>query len=195
MAITYPLLLPTATGIKNISWRTTNAVAYSMSPFTFQGQAHAYSGQRWSADIDLPPMKRAQAEQWIAFLISLRGPFGTFYLYDPDGRTPQGTATTLTVSGSTGQNSVTGVSNGTLKAGDYFQIGTGSSSRLYKVLVDKAAGSNTMEIWPSLRADASSASADLTDASGVFMLEGQGMQWSADEVKYQGISFSAIERL
>jgi hypothetical protein len=52
-----------------------------------------------------------------------------------------------------------------------------------------------MEIWPSLRADASSASADLTDASGVFMLEGQGMQWSADEVKYQGISFSAIERL
>jgi hypothetical protein len=195
MAITYPLSLPTATGIKNISWKTSNAVAYSMSPFTFQGQAHAYSGQRWSADIDLPPMNRAQAEQWISFLISLRGPFGTFYLYDPDAKAPQGTATTLTVTGLTGQSSVTGNSNGTLKAGDYFQIGTGSSSRLYKVLVDKASGSNTMEIWPSLRADASSASADLTNASGVFMLDGQGMQWDANEVSIYGISFSALEKL
>ena len=83
MAIIYPLSLPTATGIAQIEIRAINAVAYSRSPFTFSGQAHAYSGQMWQADVSLPPMKRDNAEQWIAWLISLRGQFGTFLLNDP----------------------------------------------------------------------------------------------------------------
>ena len=36
MAITYPLALPTATGIRNIAFRARNAVAYNFSPFTFR---------------------------------------------------------------------------------------------------------------------------------------------------------------
>ena len=73
MAISYPLSLPTHTGITSIEFRAINTVAYSRSPFTLAGQAHAYSGEAWEADITLPPMNRDDAEQWIAFLISLRG--------------------------------------------------------------------------------------------------------------------------
>ena len=60
MAITYPLSFPVATKvIQSIELRAINAVAYSRSPFTFSGQAFAYPGQMWTADISLKPMKRA----------------------------------------------------------------------------------------------------------------------------------------
>ena len=92
MAITYPLTLPTHTGIRSVSFRARNAVAYSMSPFTFAGQAHVYPGQMWEADITLPPMKRGHAEEWNAFLMSLNGQAGTFLLGDPNGCAPRGSA-------------------------------------------------------------------------------------------------------
>ena len=92
MAITYPLTLPTHTGIRSVSFRARNAVAYSMSPFTFAGQAHQYAGQMWEADITLPTMRRSNAEQWNAFLMSLNGQAGTFLLGDPNGCVPRGTA-------------------------------------------------------------------------------------------------------
>jgi hypothetical protein len=90
--ITYPLSLPSHTGIRSVELRATNAVAYSRSPFTFAGQAFAYPGQMWQADVTLPPMKRADAEQWIAWLVSLRGQLGTFTMGDPLCKTPRGTA-------------------------------------------------------------------------------------------------------
>ena len=92
MTISYPLALPTHTGFAQIELRATNAVAYARSPFTFAGQAFAYPGQMWQADITLPPMKRADAEQWVAWLLSLRGQLGTFLLGDPNGAAPRGTA-------------------------------------------------------------------------------------------------------
>jgi hypothetical protein len=94
MAISYPLSLPTVSGIRAVEFRATNAVAYSASPFTFAGQAHAYPGQMWQADVTLAPMRdRADAEEWNAFLLSLRGQFGTFLLGDPNASTLRGTAT------------------------------------------------------------------------------------------------------
>ena len=92
MTISYPLALPSHTGLRAIELRATNAVAYSRSPFTFAGQAFAYPGQMWQADVTLPPMKRADAEQWVAWLVSLRGQLGTFTMGDPIGASPRGTA-------------------------------------------------------------------------------------------------------
>jgi hypothetical protein len=171
-----------------------NAVAYSKSPFTFAGQAHAYSGQTWQADVTLPPMKRADAEQWIAFLVSLRGQFGTFLLNDPSGTAPRGTATTVNITGSTGDSSVSTTMTGTLLAGDYIQLGSGADARLHKVLQDQS-GSGTLEIWPALRADQSNVSADLTSAAGVFRLSSNEQSWSVNEASIYGITFGAMEAL
>lgn len=194
MAITYPLALPTHTGIASIELHAVNAVAYSQSPFTFQGQAHAYSGEMWTADVSLPPMKRDDAEQWIAFLMSLRGQYGTFLLGDPNGVSAQGTATSATITGSTGDRSVTVAMTGTLKAGDYFSLGTGSDQRFYKVLVDQT-NSGTLEIWPALRANASSATADLTTPQGRFRLASSDTNWSINDASFYGLTFGAIEAL
>jgi len=92
MPITYPLNTPTNIGIANITLMAENAVAVSQSPFTFAQQVVAHPGQRWAASISLPPMKRQDAENWIAFLLSLKGQVGTFLLGDPNGVNDQGVA-------------------------------------------------------------------------------------------------------
>ena len=93
--ITYPLNTPTNIGIANITLSAENAVALSQSPFTFQQQVVAHPGQRWAASVSLPPMKRQDAEYWIAFLLSLKGQVGTFLLGDPNCVAAQGSATEL----------------------------------------------------------------------------------------------------
>ena len=197
MAITYPLSLPDYTTIRSIDFRAINAVAYSRSPFSFHGQTHTYSGQMWSVDISLKPMRRDTAEAWVAWLISLRGQHGTFLLGDPISHSIQGTATAATISGSAGDNTISAVvtSGQTLKAGDFIGFGTGSDSTLHKVLVDYTGTGSAadLEIWPSLRKDRSAVSADLTSANGLFRLSSNETAYSVDQLSVYGISFGAME--
>ena len=199
MSIAYPLSLPTATGIRNIELRAINAVAYSQSPFTFAGQAHAYPGQMWQADITLPPMNAARAEQWIAFLLSLRGRFGTFLLGDPARPTLRGTATSCTVTGTAGSNTVSATVpvGQTFLAGDYIQLGTAAGSTLHKVLVNYTGTGSAanLEIWPALRVNRTSATATLTNARGLFRLNSNEQAWSINQVEIYGITFGAMEAI
>lgn len=194
MAISYPISLPTHTGIAEVEFRATNAVAYSQSPFTFAGQSHAYGGQMWSADVSLPPMQRSDAERWVAWLVSLRGQFGTFLLGDPLSTSPRGTATSATVSGSAGDASVSVTMTGTLLAGDYIQLGSSDGATLHKVLQDQN-GSGTLEIWPKLRTTRSSEAANLTSPQGKFRLSSNETSWSVNNASIYGISFSAMEAI
>lgn len=192
MAISYPLSLPTNIGMASIELRAKNTVAVSSSPFTYKQTVYAYDGQMWEADVTLPPMNRDDAESWIAFLMSLKGRYGTFLLNDPSATSVRGTATSATITGSAGDSSVTVTMSGTLKAGDYIQLGTASDATLHKVLADKS-GSGTLEIWPKLRKARSSVSADLTSASGLFRLASNETSWSVNDASFYGISFGATE--
>ena len=194
MAISYPLSLPATNSVSEITLTAINAVAYSRSPFTFTGQAHAYAGEMWSADITLKPMREADAEAWSAWLTALRGQFGTFLLGNPFRSSPRGTASAATITGSAGDRSVTVAKSGTLLAGDYFQLGTTSQARLYKVLEDSS-GSGTLEIWPSLRADASGVAADLSSPVGAFRLSSNEASWSVNNLAVYGITFGAVEAI
>ena len=197
MAITFPRTLPTVTGIKSISWRSTNATARSMSPFTFKDTVFNYGGSIREVDITLPPMKRDAADIWLSFLFSLRGQKDTFLLGDPDSKSLRGNAQSLSISGNKGDVSVDGTmpSNQTLKTGDYFQIGSGSASRLYRVLEDYtgSGSAETLIIYPPLRADATNASATLSNTVGLFRLSTNQIEWSTNEVSNFGLSFSAVE--
>lgn len=197
MAISYPLSLPNQTSIRSIDITAINAVAYSRSPFTFAGQAQTYSGQMWQADISLKPMRREDAEEWVAWLISLRGQHGTFLLSDPVSNSIRGTATAATISGSAGDQTVTATvtSGSTLLAGDFIQLGTGADATLHKVLEDytgTGSGAN-LEIWPALRKSRSGVSADLTSAAGLFRLASNETTYSVSQLAIYGISFGAIE--
>jgi hypothetical protein len=208
MAITYPLTLPTHTGIASIELRAMNAVAYSRSPFTFAGQVHAYTGKAWQADISLPAMKRSDAEQWVAWLISLKGQLGTFYLGDPLATTPLGSARNsdgILVDGAVSSGDTIDIDGAPtsqtdyLKAGDYLQIGTGTSRQLFKVLADvdtDGTGSATVDVWPNVRTTiADNASVTVESTQGVFRLASNEQAYSINEASIYGISFGAIEAI
>jgi len=209
MTITYPLTLPTQTGIASVELEALNAVAISQSPFSFKQQVVAFSGQRFGANVTLPPMKRADAEVWISFLISLKGQVGTFLMGDPNCATPQGSASTNAgtplVNGSTQTGATLSIdglpasATGYLKAGDYIQLGSGTGTQLYKVLadVDSTAGGNaTIDIYPNLRSSpADDATVIVSNAKGLFRLANPQTNWSINNASFYGITFSAIEVL
>jgi len=207
MAISYPLALPTVAGISSINLRAVNAVSISQSPFTFKQQVIAHQGQRWEAEVTLPPMQRADAETWVSFLVSLQGSRGTFTMGDPNASTARGSASstpgTPVVNGAsqTGQSlDIDGVpasSTGYLKAGDYIQLGGGSSATLHKVLQDvdsDGSGRATLELWPYIRiAPSDDATVIVGNAVGAFRLAGNQTDWSINNASFYGITFAAVE--
>jgi len=194
MAITYPLTLPTSIGIANITLYANNAVAISQSPFTFQQQIIQHAGQRWTASVSIPPVRRDLAEPWNAFLLALNGPVGTFLLGDPNAKAPRGTASTATLTGTAGSSSPTITMTGTLLAGDYIQLGSDGTSTLHKVLVGRS-GSGTLEIWPKLRSSVTNSTVTLNNTVGRFRLSSTQQSFSIDSASIYGISFDCVEAL
>lgn len=209
MAISYPLSLPTASGIARVNLRAVNAVSISESPFTFKQQVIAHTGQRWEAEISMPPMQRADAEQWISFLVSLNGVKGTFLLGDPNASTARGSASTTpgtpVVNGAdqTGDSlTIDGCpasATGYLKAGDYIQLGGGSTATLHKVLTDvdtNGSGQATLDVWPYIRtAPADDATVVVSDAKGLFRLGSNQTDWAINEAAFYGVTFPAVEAI
>lgn len=194
MAISYPLATPTSIGIESIELRAVNAVATSQSPFTYKQQVISHGGQKWEASVTVPPVHRDLAAPWKSMLVALKGPTGTFLLGDPDYATPQGTVSSCTLSGNAGDETPTVVMTGTLKAGDYIQLGSAGNSRLHQVLEDQS-GSGTLEIWPALRSSYTNTTVVFNNPKGVFRLASNVTSWSINNASTYGISFEAVEAL
>lgn len=194
MALSYPLTQPTTIGIEQIELRAVNAVATSQSPFTYKQQIISHGGQRWEASVTIPSVRRDLAAPWKAMLTGLKGPTGTFLLGDPDYATPRGTVSSCTLSGNAGSDAATVTMTGTLLAGDYIQLGADSTARLHQVLEDQD-GSGTIQIWPNLRSDYTSASVTFNNSKGVFRLKESVTSWSINNASFYGISFEAVEAI
>ncbi len=193
MAIAYPIDLP-ANGITSIEWRALNAVATSQSPFTYKQQVIAHGGQRWEATVNIAPLNKASAATWKAALISLKGSSGTMLLGNPVYDVPQGTVSACTLSGDAGVETASVTMTGSLKAGDYIQLGSGSSAKLHQVLVDQT-GTGALEIWPALRTTYSNQSVIFNAPKGLFRLSQNMTSWSIDNASIYGISFDVVEVL
>jgi hypothetical protein len=194
MAISYPLDTPTTIGFESIELRAVNATITSQSPFSYKQQVISHTGQRWEASVSIPSVLRDLAEPWVAFLTALKGQTGTFLLGDPIGATPRGTVSSCTLTGTAGDESVAVTMTGSLLAGDYIQLGSGTTARLHKVLVDQT-GSGTLEIWPALRSTYTSATVTTTNAKGVFRLNQNMSSWQISNANSYGIAFEAVEAI
>ena len=120
----------------------------------------------------------------------------TFLLGDPNCTEPRGTAinSSMTATGTAGASSVTlTISDGTtLKAGDYIQLGTASTSKLHKVLADVSA-TGSVDIWPNLKDTYSGSAVTVDNAKGVFRLTSNVQDWQIGNSSTYGISFEAVE--
>lgn len=205
MTISYPISLPAAFVAARTVIRQNNTVGESVSPFSAEQQLYVHQGQWWEADIRLPPMTRDDAEDVLGALLSLRGKEGSFLLPAPNtaprgagGGTPlvdgaSQTGLTLAVKG--GPLSTTNW----LKAGDWIQLGSGSSTRLHKVLVNASTngtGRCTLDIWPRLRSSpADGAAITITSCNGLFQLSSNALDYEIGPAVIYGFNFAARERL
>jgi hypothetical protein len=205
MTITYPLSMVGLRAPRSIKPMRHSVVAGTASPFTGSQQIYAHAGQWWSAQVQLPPMNRADAQQWLGFLGSLNGREGTFLMgLDPKHTAPLGIATgtpvvkgaaqtgnVLTTDGWT--NTVTGI----LKAGDFIQLGTGSTSTLHQLLTDASSdgiGEAVLDLWPAIRtAPADNAAITISAPRGLWRLADNENGWDLDLAGIFGMSFNCIE--
>ena len=205
MAITYPVTFPDI-GIRAMTIRGNTIVGVSASPFTAQQQVYKHQGEWWEAEVTLPPMKRATAEQVSAFLLKMKGRYGTFLLGDPANTSPRGVGTGTPLvngAGQTGSSLVTDgwtiSTTGILKAGDWIQLGTGSSTTLHKVLDDvdsDGSGNATLELFPRIRTSPSDdAAITVSSPKGIWRLASNQMEYSIDEAAVYGITFACIEAI
>jgi len=206
MALNYPLTLPASPTFSRMVFHANSAVGLSASPFTFAQQVYENQGEMWEADVELPPMQRADAEAWIGFLLGLNGRRGTFFMGDPVGTSPRGTwgGGSPVVNGNQSAGvktvSIRGVDGLTWKAGDWFQLGSGSATRLHRIVQDGSqVGSpqvGDLEIWPRTRAALSDGQAlTLSSAKGIWRLSDNKRSWSMEIAQVYGIAFSAMEAL
>lgn len=207
MTISYPLTLPSTRFPARVRMRALSVVGASESPFTLEQEIQAHQGQRWEADIELPPISDQDvAEAWLAFLLSLNGREGTFLMGDPAQLTYRGIgggSPLVNGAGQTGRTlAIDGCplsTTGWLKAGDVIQLGTGSTSRLHKVLAQantNGAGQVTLDIWPRLRySPADNAPVTISGCVGLWRLASNDTGWDVGFARTYGLSFAAVEAL
>lgn len=207
MSVSYPLSLPASPpGFRSFEMTAHSVVGMSASPFTGSQQLFEWPGAWWRLKASLPPMVRADAERWVGFLLALRGMAGTFLVGDPLGKVARGVATGTPLvqgAGQTGKSLTTDGwtinKTGILKAGDYFQLGTGASTRLHKLVQDAnsdGAGIAVLDFFPSLReSPADNAALTIASAKGTFRLASNDSGWTVDLAKRYGVGFEAVEAI
>ena len=83
--------IPTNHNFATVKFTLNRNIATSRSAFTNKQRLQEYDGVYWSAEVTLPPMKRADALEWTTFLTRLQGTKNTFLLGDPSHTTNAGT--------------------------------------------------------------------------------------------------------
>lgn len=210
MTITFPLTLPNsiyaANDIMSMTFRRRAVVGQSRSPFSGVMQVYRHPGQWWEVDVRLQVMSRIAGEKWVAMLSALNGREGTFLMGDPLGRTPQGVAsgTALLMGSHSAQSTaltVDGFGNSAtvLRAGDWVQVGSDTSSRLYKVLQNvttNGSGQGTLDVWPRTREIYADNSVLVYSGSvGVWRLADNEQPWELVAPNNLSIAFTAVEAL
>jgi hypothetical protein len=195
MAISYPLTPPSPFNLSQLSFTGVSATSRNTSPFTLQTQQYNWPGQAWLGSVDCPPMKRADAEEIISFL--LKAQRGTFYFQDYANPTNRGGVTgTLTVASATANGTTLGISgaSGQFAVGDWLQI----STSLYKVVQSNS--SSSVDVFPALRKSYAGGTSivygkpnDAARAQGVFRLASPSTEWSIGEASIYGVGFAIIE--
>ena len=189
MAISYPLTPPSPFNLSRLSFTGVSATSRNTSPFTLQTQQYNWPGQAWLGSVDCPPMKRADAEEIVSFL--LKAQRGTFYFQDYANPTNRGGVTgTLTVTTATanGTTLTFGGATGSFAVGDWLQI----STSLYKVV--QVNSSSSVDLFPALRKSYAGGTAiTYANAKGVFRLASPSTEWAIGEASIYGVGFAIIE--
>jgi hypothetical protein len=186
----------------SMEWTADDTVAVSISPFTKQQQVQDWQASGMEASVSMPPLTKAQAPAWIAWLMALHGQANVFQLGDPLAVAPQGSGLGTPLVNGSGQTGYTLAlrgwapsAAGVLLPGDWIQIGY----RLYRNLQAANAdgsGDLVLSIWPQLReSPADGTAVILNNTQGLWRLKENARKWSETASRTYGLEFSIIEAI
>lgn len=187
--LAYPLEIPTAGGIRSITWLYEKVRGVSESPFTLHRKVQRRQGERLKAVVTLPTMPRNLATEWESFLLALDGGYGSFLFGDYLNPNPRGKA-----NGAPAVNGANQIGNilvtsgwdknisGLLKPGDTIQIGSTLHINLRNVNSDSS-GIATLDIFPRVRTAHANGTPIITQgARGTFALDGASAAFSSRDI-------------
>jgi hypothetical protein len=186
----------------SVEFTAEDTVSVSVSPFTGQQQVQDWQASFLEASVSLPPLTHVQAQQWIAFMLSLRGQANVFQIGDPLAVSPQGSGAGAPVVDGAGQTGYsinlrgfTPNAGGVLLPGDWIQIGY----RIYRTLIAATADSNgklALSIWPQIRESPPDAAVViLNNTQGLFRLQQNARKWSITAARVYGMQFEIREAI
>lgn len=204
--VSFPLDFPSI-GIIQSAFRLRSVVSQSQSPFTGTAQVYRHQGEWWEGEVTFRPTTREEAAEIQAFLLNLGGQYGTFLYGDPDalahGRMGIGGPVLVNGAGQTGNSlNVDGMlpsRSNILKRGDYFQLGTGTSARLYFCTADLESdetGAGVLQFVPRLRSSPADNTALVTvNPRCAMRLSENNAEWNSDQSSIYGITVAFREAL
>lgn len=200
MPIVYPIDPPASPGFRAATFRIVDRVAVHESPFTGETQAYVHPGSWWEVEAQLPPMLRATAAPWLAFLVALHGRAGTFRLGDPGGKVPRGSALGAPLVDGAGQVGETLLTKswapstaGLLLPGDYVEVG-GQLLLVVEPAASDAMGNAALTVRPGLRLpSADGGIITTTNPRGRFRLVDNSREWEETAAQVYGLTFAARE--
>lgn len=196
--------LPTTPGFSSVEFSFTDSVAIVSSPFTGQTQAQEWPGaDMWSGTVTLPVLTQAQADNWISFLMEMRGMANAVQIGDPMKASPRGVPSgTPVVDGSVSMvaggkilatTGWTASTNNLLQPGDYIQAGF-RYHRVLDVVNSDSSGKAQISIFPSLREVFPNGQPVITsNPVGLFRLGSNQRTWSTDYTGLTRLSFKILE--
>lgn len=157
-------------------------------------------GSFWTGTYNIAPMKADsdEAKNWQVFVGQLDGSSGRFYGYDPDRRTPSGTASGTPLVNGANQKGFQLVTDGwgtgetVLEKGDYIEF-----NNEYKMVtadvVSDGSGNATIPIMPEIRQSPPDGEAIVTtNPKGIFMLT-ESPVWSSNSSRVVDLTINFVE--
>jgi len=170
-------------------WQLVSNTQKTTSPLDKSVQTSELPGTRWHVSLSFPHQTPAEGRALAAFLASLRGEAGRFYLHDHAQPQPRGAITGSPVVSGAAQIGITINTTGwagTLLAGD--MIGIGGELKMVTADVTSAGPSTVTALVfePPMRASPANASAIITAApTAIFKLTGDNTaSWKVAPVLY-----------
>lgn len=194
--------VPTSPGARQIEWKFRNVVGMVSNPFTGKQQMQNWQAGWIEATVTMPPMARATAAAWMAFLLQLQGQNGVFFYGDGLANAPLGTGEGLGVINGVFQGPNSFTTNGwtanqamLLQPGDWLQVGYRLHQSLNLVATD-GAGNASIAVWPPVREiPAPGTPVVLSNPQGLFRLGTNDPGWSESYMRTWGLSFPIREAL
>lgn len=198
-----PTLTPPTVPIASAGFRLIPNNSQFQSDLNRDSQAVALPGDRWSTVITVSNLRGREARAWVAFIASLGGIRGRFWLSPPGCGTTIGTALGSGVVSGSSQTGSSLVTSGwtasqteLLAIGDYFQVGN-ELKMVTATAASNGSGQATIAFTPPLRTSpANGASIVTANPACIMMLaDDQQAAWEVQGAQIYAMTHSCIEAL